>query len=317
MSASARYFNPEMKMARLIETDHHLLTVLSRLGIRGGFGEGTVEKICTDNGLDPGTFSLLCNVYSFPSFEPEAEQLRRGRINDVLRYLHQSHDYYVNNAIVTLASNLETLIEPCKDNLRQIIWKFFSDYKTELEKHFEYEEGNVIPYVQNLMIGRARPGFSIDSFEEDDTSIDESLSDLRSLVLKSLPAECNDTLRTKLLNFIFNLQRDLARHSLVEDKLMIPMVRLIEDPHSAYGRTDSTTEESRERADELSEREKEILVSVARGMLNKEIADKLDISINTVITHRKNITRKTGIRTVAGLTVYAILNNLIDINSVK
>ena len=68
---------------------------------------------------------------------------------------------------------------------------------------------------------------------------------------------------------------------------------------------------------ELSAREKEILVCVAKGMLNKEIADKLCLSIYTVITHRKNITRKTGIKTVAGLTVYALLNNLIDMSSVQ
>lgn len=63
---------------------------------------------------------------------------------------------------------------------------------------------------------------------------------------------------------------------------------------------------------ELSEREREILVSVARGMTNKEIADRHNISIHTVISHRKNISRKTGIKTIAGLTVYALLNNIID-----
>ena len=69
--------------------------------------------------------------------------------------------------------------------------------------------------------------------------------------------------------------------------------------------------------EELSAREKEILVCVARGMLNKEIADYYNISVYTVITHRKNITRKTGIKTVAGLTVYALLNNLIDYSSIE
>lgn len=69
--------------------------------------------------------------------------------------------------------------------------------------------------------------------------------------------------------------------------------------------------------EELSAREKEILVCVAKGMLNKEIADHFNISIYTVITHRKNITRKTGIKTVAGLTVYALLNNLIDMNTME
>lgn len=68
---------------------------------------------------------------------------------------------------------------------------------------------------------------------------------------------------------------------------------------------------------DLSQREKEILVCVAKGMLNKEIADHCNLSIHTVITHRKNITRKTGIKTVAGLTVYALLNNLIDPNAIE
>lgn len=68
---------------------------------------------------------------------------------------------------------------------------------------------------------------------------------------------------------------------------------------------------------ELTAREKEILVCVAKGMQNKEIADLFSISIYTVTTHRKNITRKIGIKTIAGLTVYALLNNLIDISSIN
>ena len=63
---------------------------------------------------------------------------------------------------------------------------------------------------------------------------------------------------------------------------------------------------------ELSKRETDVLVAVAKGMMNKEIADKMNISIHTVISHRKNITRKTGIKSVSGLTVCALLNNLID-----
>ncbi len=61
---------------------------------------------------------------------------------------------------------------------------------------------------------------------------------------------------------------------------------------------------------ELSERETDILVWVAKGLSSKEIADKLNISVHTVSTHRKNITHKTGIKSVAGLAVYAMLHNL-------
>jgi len=67
---------------------------------------------------------------------------------------------------------------------------------------------------------------------------------------------------------------------------------------------------------ELSDRERDVLIAVAKGKMNKEIADELNISIHTVISHRKNISRKTGIKSVSGLTVYALLNNMIDENDV-
>ena len=63
---------------------------------------------------------------------------------------------------------------------------------------------------------------------------------------------------------------------------------------------------------DLSNREIDVLVCVAKGMTNKDISDMLNISIHTVITHRKNIVKKTGIKSVSGLTVYALLNNLVE-----
>ena len=303
-------------MADLIEVNYHLLAVLTRFGIEGGFGEKTVRDICEKNRLDTDTFLLICHVFTRKDYSPTEEILRDGRIDDILRYLHQSHDYYMNNALVLLASTIEKLVEPCTETQKCVIWGFFSQYKTELEKHFAYEEGEVIPYVQNLLIGKRSANYSIDRFEENHSNIEDKLSDLKNLILKSLPAVCDDRLRVRLLNYIYALQNDLDSHTAIEDNILVPMVRLIESP-SGYHNRKNETQEGGEEHDELSEREKEILVSVAQGLLNKEIADKHNISINTVITHRKNITRKTGIKTVAGLTVYAILNGFVDINSVK
>ncbi len=67
----------------------------------------------------------------------------------------------------------------------------------------------------------------------------------------------------------------------------------------------------------LTQREKEIIKLVALGYTNKEIADKLFISPHTVITHRKNISQKTGIKTIAGLTTYAILNGIVEMPEKK
>lgn len=78
-----------------------------------------------------------------------------------------------------------------------------------------------------------------------------------------------------------------------------------------------SNDENEENNSVLSAREIEILQEVARGFSNKEIADRLFISINTVITHRKNITEKLGIKTISGLTVYALMNKLIHPEDVK
>ncbi len=72
-----------------------------------------------------------------------------------------------------------------------------------------------------------------------------------------------------------------------------------------------------EAAETLSDREREVIVALVQGMANKEIADHLCISVNTVITHRRNIARKLQIHSPAGLTIYAIVNGLVDISSVK
>lgn len=139
---------------------------------------------------------------------------------------------------------------------------------------------------------------------------------------------------------VFDLQARAGGRDLIKGGLNVPVIALvtsavdagltagydgviyltdkpdeIEQKLSATMRADAS--DSKGDGEELSAREKEILVCVAKGMLNKEIADHFNISIYTVITHRKNITRKTGIKTVAGLTVYALLNNLIDMNSME
>ena len=63
---------------------------------------------------------------------------------------------------------------------------------------------------------------------------------------------------------------------------------------------------------DLSAREIEVLILVTKGLINKEIADKLNISLTTVISHRKNITEKLGIKSVSGLTIYAVMNGYVS-----
>lgn len=76
-------------------------------------------------------------------------------------------------------------------------------------------------------------------------------------------------------------------------------------------------EEESTDTEQLSYREKEIIACIVKGMTNKAIADKLSISIHTVITHRRNITKKLQIHSAAGLAIYAIVNKIVEIQDIK
>ena len=296
-----------MKMAELMNVSPVLPGVLTRMGIPFGFGEDTVDEVCRRNGIDPETFLLICSVYAGDGSLPAKERIRKAELKDVLKYLRCSHTYYMEVAMKELTTALESLTEPCDERHKNTIRKFFTEYKEELFKHLEYEENTVFPQAEAALLHKHSAS---DDYEENHSHVEEKLDDLKNLVMKYMPPECGQQEIFQALTCIFSLQEDLARHILVEEGILVPIVN----------RKMHTTLESRFDAIEtegevLSAREKEILVCVAKGMLNKEIADAENISIHTVITHRKNITRKTGIKTAPGLTVYALLNNLIDINT--
>ena len=110
---------------------------------------------------------------------------------------------------------------------------------------------------------------------------------------------------------IFTCEHDLRVHCEVEEDIFVPAVEILESKVQV-GETVNGNEET-VADDVLSDREREIVHLVVCGLSNKEIAAKIFISLNTVLTHRKNIARKLNIHSVAGLTIYAIVNKIVDI----
>lgn len=299
--------SPAMKMADLLDVNFSILGVFSRFGMSYGFGEATVKEVCDGMGIDPETFLIICKVYAFDGYRPSREQMEGACLEDIVRYLRLSHTYYLETMVPALAAAIEEMISPCDDMHKKVIRKFFGDYKEELERHFDYEEKTVFPYVEAMIDSREREPYTIGEYEKNHSNVEEKLDDLKKLVTMYQPAQSRSQDCFRVLFYLYSLESDLERHTFIEDGILVPVVSRMEDESDA----------PRGEGGELSAREKEILVAVAKGMLNKEIADLYNISIYTVISHRKNITRKTGIKTVAGLTVYALLNNLIDMNSIE
>lgn len=185
----------------------------------------------------------------------------------------------------------------------------------------EYENDVVFSYVEQLSQGFLNRNFTISNFAGKHTPIGYKLKELKDIIIRYYPEKNNYQLNQVLLEIILS-EQDLTSHCMIEDKLFVPAVKLIEQQLKKSGQiqyTDETDCENieKDKLEVLSEREKDIIICVAKGMNNKEIADYLYLSVHTVTTHRRNISNKLQIHTTAGLIIYAIANKLVNIEEIQ
>ena len=161
----------------------------------------------------------------------------------------------------------------------------------------------------------------METFSKHHGAADKKLRELKLLIIKYLPQDgLHNNQLTATLHDIYDNEEWLRQHALVEDHIFVPAIRRLEQvtkEQDISRNINGMVYQSVQNPDALSDRERDVMISLVQGMSNKEIAEHLCISINTVITHRRNIARKLQIHSPAGLTIYAIVNGLVDISSVK
>ena len=185
----------------------------------------------------------------------------------------------------------------------------------------DYEDKHIHTYVTDLMKGvKTSPDVNIHKLShqhhDNHAQLEKSLSELKSIIIKYYPTGSNAQLLNDVLIDLFMTEEDLFSHCHLEDTLFLEAVVRLEDEREENPQTEEQDGEDSAN-DALSDREKEVIVCVVKGMSNKEIAEQLYISVNTVMTHRRNISRKLQIHSPAGLTIYAIVNGLINLEDVK
>jgi regulator of cell morphogenesis and NO signaling len=189
-----------------------------------------------------------------------------------------------------------------------------------------YENEHVHPYVEGLLEGRRgnlRLSDITSQHEGSHASIDRSLTELKSIIIKYYPNDQNAALLSDVLMDIYMVEEDFLNHCHLEDTLFAQSVRLLEclPPIPSQEEEEAGTETFTPslgggQGEVLSEREREVIRLVAMGLSNKEIAERMFIAVNTVMTHRRNISRKLDIHSAAGLTIYAIVNGIINVEEV-
>ena len=283
-------------MCDLIAHEEDAIQIISRFGLEMGVGEQTIEQVCEAYHVHTPTFLAIVNYKVFH---------KRVIPDDIdvptlQRYLRNAHTYFLDFRLPRLRRALIEAIIPADPTTKipGLILRCYDEFVEEIRTHIEHENEGLF-----------------DEHEHDDQRITDKLSEIKNLIIKYYPSPVTGNpspityLLIGVMSDLWHTEQDFADHCAIEDDILRPALTK-EKPHTHRRHQTPETEE-------LSEREKDVLVQVVHGLSNKEIADVLCISTHTVMSHRKNIARKLNIHSTAGLTIYAIVNKLVDINSLE
>ena len=316
---SLKMYEPDDKMISLIRDNYDLLQSLGSFGISLGFGDKTVKETCDDNGVDTYTFLAVVNFTINGCGEFENDD--KLSVPTLLHYLEACHAYFLDFQLPYIRRELQESLNE-HDSLGNLILRFYDEYAHEIRRHMRYEQKTLFPYVQSLLDGHPNSDYNVDTFSKHHSATDKKLRELKLLIIKYLPQDgLHNNQLTATLHDIYENEVWLRQHAMVEDCIFVPAIRRMElvtrQSDVTRNISDMVFKGRPQNAEQLSDRERDVIIALVQGMANKEIADHLCISVNTVITHRRNIARKLQIHSPAGLTIYAIVNNLVDISAVK
>lgn len=322
-----KLYEADDKMIDLISDNYSMLQGLNAFGIRLGFGDKTVSEVCCEQDVDIYTFLTVVN-FLINGYTPKDSDSRISA-QTLLGYLRASHHYFLDYQLPSIRHKLEEALfgdstindakhhdnDTGRRNIDILILRLYDEYAHDIHVHMKYEEKTLFPYVEALLRGEQPSNYNVDIFSKHHSDTTGKFHELKNIIIKYLPRDgmTNNQLTTALYD-IYTNEEWLSNHSNVEEVLFVPAIRSLEQQVRSADVTARLTKmiKSTESKESISERERDIIVCLVQGLSNKEIADRLYISINTVMTHRRNISRKLEIHSLAGLTIYAIANNLID-----
>lgn len=285
------------KICDLMAHEEDAIQIISRFGLEMGVGEMTIDQACEAHNVHTPTFLAIVNYKIFH----QQVQLDDIDVPTLQRYLQLAHTYFLDFRLPRLRRSLIEAIIPADPatKIPGLILRCYDEFVDEIRTHIEHEnEGRY------------------DEHEHDDQRITDKLTEIKNLIIKYYPTPDASSkggkityLLISVMSELWHTEQDFADHCAIEDDILRPALTRIRPQNHRRHQMPET--------EELSDREKDVLIQVVRGLSNKEIADVLCISTHTVISHRKNIAHKLNIHSTAGLTIYAIVNHLVDLNSLE
>lgn len=224
------YITKDKKMLDLINENYSLLFCLQHFNIDFLVGNKTVTIVCKENNVDVNAFIAVANLYN--GFLPEKNEI--NKINDIetiISFLKNNHSFYIENKFPELKYYLEKIKNIQNSKELQLIKQFFNDYFEEVLEHLKYEDEIAFPYfyslIQNDTVNQDK-AFSLSEYRNHHTDIETKLTDLKNLFLKHIKIKSDLNTKRKFLNMLFGLEINLKIHSIIEEKILIPLIEKIE-----------------------------------------------------------------------------------------
>ncbi|GHV57909.1 cation-binding protein [Bacteroidia bacterium] len=221
-------FSEKMKVADLVLANYRLLYVFPCFGLGIGFGESTVKQVCEKNNISIPLFLLVCNLYTFDDYYPDAKVLTQIPLDDLMKYLKNSHKSYLEERMPHIISRILNLVDGCHVKNGKMLTEFCEKYRLEVIAHFNYEEQVVFPYIRSLLEGKKNNTYKIKVYENNHSDLDAALNDLKNILIKYLPPECTVEKCRDVLIDLFLFEYDLSRHTLLEDQILVASVERME-----------------------------------------------------------------------------------------
>lgn len=265
-----------MILSEVVYKNPTIIPILNRFGITLGLGDMSVSEVTEKYGLDTDFFLLVLNTYLNEDYYPQLELKGLDSVM-VAEYLAKTRKYYIQIQLPNIEKHLTAFIG-------MSMAMGGDNSNTPLMLLNKLLEN----FKSSLENDEHKYGDCLDNFQPH-----HILQDMQEVLIKFLNGNYNHNLCYATIFAMHSLELDMVKHSRIRKRVL-------------YKITEITRE--------LTPREIDVLRLVVAGKLNKEIAGELNISFQTVLSHRKNITSKLGVKTVAGLTFYAISNGIASLS---
>ena len=214
----------DMKIVELIDVDYRLLSIFQRLDIQLPYGDISVEEMCKRCKMSVELFMMICRIYIETDYQPNVSGLTVADLPHLLQYLRASHRFYIDSLIPKIAGGIERVLQLCAESQRAILRQFYHGYEEEVKSHLQYEEQEMFPYVEGVISGKGEAVATMCDFVDNHTDVCDKIDDIKSIVIKYLPESCTTRQRCDLLFDIFALREELLKHTMLEMRILAPVV---------------------------------------------------------------------------------------------